>query len=477
MSPGDTVPRRAHTEGRVLSPRTLAARWERSTLLRPRLVSLLHLLSGTFGSALVMMGSIAIATHALGARVFGIMVVVLAIGRTCERLLRFESWQPLIRFVAKAQQEGADPSTISRLYAYGLVLDIVGALASAVLAILAAWLFGPIFGLESEHVGLVAIYACAIACNVRGSSSAALRFCGRFRTLAYIQLVSSLLRLLVAALLLMGGAGLTAFLILWTVAQILDSILFNMVGLRTLAQAGIPSPLKADRRGLMTQFPGFLRFAFSTNLSSTLRTLTHETDTLLVSAFAGPGPAGLYYLSRRIAKVAQSAGDMIQTVVYPDLARIWASVARPAIGRFVRVLQAILAAMALVGLVSVWLLGKPVIEHGFGEEFLPAWPMLMAQLVAVGAILHAAPARSAMLAMNRPGYVLATAMLSTLIFYGAALFLLPRIGAIGANFAHIAFGLLTGLVLDLGVWHALRPETGECVDDAAVSEPEGAPLP
>lgn len=456
MSPGDIASRGRRRARGPLSPAGLVSRWQASKLLRPRLVSLFHLLSGSFGSALVMMGSIAIATHALGAQVFGVMVVVLSIGRTCERLLRFESWQPLIRFVAKAQQEQASPETLSRLYAYGLLLDFTGAFASAALAILVAWLLGPLFGLGEGHVGLVAIYACAILCNVRGASSAALRFCGRFRTLAYIQLVSSLLRLGCAAALLLAGAGLTAFLVLWTSAQILDSLLFNLVGMRTLARTGVPSPFTADRRGLTEQFPGFLRFAFSTNLSSTMRTLTHETDTLLVSAFAGPGPAGLYYLSRRIAKVAQSAGDMIQTVVYPDLARIWASVARPAMGRFVRVIQAIMGALALAALGLVWLVGEPVIARAFGAQFAPVWPMLLAQIVAVGAILHAAPARSAMLAMNRPGYVLATAILSTLVFFASVLLLMPRFGAIGANFAHIAFGTVTVVALDIGIWRALR---------------------
>ena len=70
-----------------------------------------------------------------------------------------------------------------------------------------------------------------------------------------------------------------------------------------------------------------------------------------------------------------------------------------------------------------------------------------------------APSRSALLAMNRPTYVLATATISTAVFLVVALHAIPIYGAIGASYAHIAFGALTAVLLDLvGIFFRSLPE-------------------
>ncbi|MDD3800503.1 MAG: lipopolysaccharide biosynthesis protein, partial [Novosphingobium sp.] len=77
------------------------------------------------------------------------------------------------------------------------------------------------------------------------------------------------------------------------------------------------------------------------------------------------------------------------------------------------------------------------------------------QMVAMALLLHSAPSRTALLAMNRPAYVLAVAAASTVIFFVVAGALLPALGALGANLAHIAFGLMTAIALDLAIWRSL----------------------
>ena len=429
-------------------------------LLRQRLESLVHLLGGNVGIAIIMFGSISLAARALGPSLFGAFVLVLAIGRVSERLLRFESWQPLVRYVAAEEQAGSSEN-IARLYVYGLLLDIFAALAAALIAVAAGLLIGPYIGLEGDQTGLVAIYAIAIACNIRGVPSAALRMAGKFKTLAYVQAVSGLGRLALAGVLVMNGGGLVDFVILWTTMQILDAAIFNYLGFRSLKEQGVPKLFSVSWRGLPQSFSGFLKFAFSTNLSSTLRTLTHEADTMLVGFFVGPAAAGLYFLARRIAKVAQQVGDLVQMVTYPDLARMWASADRREFGRIVKWVQIVLGGFAVVAIIGALLVGKPILGWAFGPEFAAAFPLLIAQLVAVMLILHAAPSRSALLAMNRPTYVLGVAACSTAVFFATSFIAIPHFGAIGANFAHIAFGLATAILLDFALWRNIKRPPAE----------------
>lgn len=420
-------------------------------MLRSRMGSILHLISGNLGNALIMLAGLSIAARALGSVDFGTMALVLTIGRVCERLLRFESWQPLVRYAAQEEAEN-DSTRLSRLYLYGLLLDIGSALLAACLTIGAGFALAGLLRLDHGGTMLVTIYACAIAVNIRGMPSAALRLAGQFKTIAYFQIVANSLRLIMAVACYLNGMGLLAFVLVWTVAQMIDSLLFCFLGFRTLRRSGIPSPWRADWRNLRTDFPGFLGFAFTTNLSSSMRTLTQEADTLLVGIFAGNAAAGFYHLAKRMAKMAQQLGETVQTVIYPDLARMWSNVSRKAFCRLVGTVQAMLAAIAIGAIAVTWLVGGELVALVFGQEFADSYPLLLTQLVAVLLILHAAPTRSALLAMNRPGYVLKVTGASTILFFAVAFYALPRFGALGANFAHIAFGALTAVMLDVAFW-------------------------
>ncbi len=430
------------------------------TLLRSRIESVLHLMTGSVGNAIVMIGSLALATRALGPEAFGIMAMTLAVGRVCERIVRFESWQPLVRYAA-TEEAAADPQRMSRLYLFGLILDIVGAVVAALLSIIAGFILTRFFDFPTEMSSLVAIYAIAIALNLRGMSSAVMRMAGMFRTMAYIVFLAGFLRLFLAAIFYWAGSGLMTFVWVWTISQVIDALFYNFIAFRQLARQGTPSPIRARIGNLLEDFPGFLSFAFTTNASSALRTITHEADTLIVGALTDSAEAaGLYHLAKRMAKVAMACGEMIQMVVYPDLARIWANQVKSKFRQIILGVQALLAVVMGTIILAAFLLGKGLVELAFGSGFGPAYPILLAQLIAVFLIMHSAPSRSALLAMNRPLYVLATAAFSTAVFLGIAFNAIPIYGAIGASYAHIGFGVVTAVLLDVWMWKIFHRHAG-----------------
>lgn len=428
--------------------------WRKKGFEKGWLKSILHLVSGSSGNAILMLISTTIAARTLGPAAYGVLALVLTVGRLSERLLRFESWQPLIRFAASEDIAG-DKKKMSELYLYGLFLDIGTALLASVLTMIVGYALMTVIGLKPEHMPLLAIYAVAIAMNIRGVPTAALRFDGQFRTLAYVQMLSSVLRLALAGAGLFLGFSLLEFVIIWTVCQALDSLLFLWLGLRVIRKQGIPSPFRANPFGLKQKFPGFMSFAWSTNISGTLRTLTQEADTLLVSAFAGTAWAGFYHIAKRIAKVAQQVGSMMQAVVYPDMARMWAQKDFTAFKSTIKRVQLVLGGVGVLFLAAFWLLGDWMMKVVFGPEFAQAYPLLVAQLLAVVLIMHAAPSRSALLAMNRPGFVLWVAIASTILFFVTAWITMPTYGALGANFAHIAFAALTAIAMDIAMWRQI----------------------
>ncbi len=416
-------------------------------LMVSRLGSVAHLLTGSMAVAVVMALSTIVAARALGVEAFGVFALVLTIGRICERLIRFESWQPLIRFGAQEEIED-DPQAMGQLFLLGLLLDIACALLAAVVMLAGGYLLLPLIGLAQEQFYLLLIFAPAIALNIRGMPTAALRMAGQFKLLAYFQLFSASLRLVMGSIAWALDATLPTFLAIWALAQLIDAAIFGFLGARALRILGTANPLRAGVSGLLDRFPGFMGFAWSTNASSALRTLTHEADTLLVGALAGPMAAGPYHIAKRFAKVAQQVAAHVQTVLYPDLARMWA---RKRFDDFRTIKVRVQLALGAIGLAIVAVtvaLGEQGIRWLFGADFEMVYPLLLTQLVAVTLIMIAAPTRSTMLAMNRPGTVLAVAAASTATFFAVALIAIPDVGAIGANYAHIAFAGLSLLAME-----------------------------
>lgn len=415
---------------------------------RVRLVAVSHLLSGNFLNALIMLVSVAMAARALGPATYGVMVLVLSYVRVVERVLRFESWQPLIRYAVQDDMADA-PRRMQRLYCYGLMLDIGAAALAAVAAIVLALLLGPLFGLQPLHMQLVAIYAVATLFNVAGVPTAALRLSGRFKLLAYAQLAGNVLRVLFAFLCMVMDAGLIGFMVAWTAAQALGSLIVFWTGFRALRQMGVPNPFHARIKGLASDFPGFFGFACSSNLSLTMRVITTEADSLFVGAVAGSSAAAVYYLAKRIAKVAQQVGVQVQAVVYPDVARMWAKGDVRAFRMATLQVQMALGAVGLAMLAGAWVLGPLLIRIGPGEAYRATYLLLLTQLVAVMLTMHAAPSRSAMLAMNQSWLVLAISTLGTAVFVAVAAYAVPQHGAIGGNIAHVVMGVLTAVLMDI----------------------------
>ncbi|MEN7538011.1 lipopolysaccharide biosynthesis protein [Aurantiacibacter sp. DGU5] len=419
-----------------------------NAMLRSRIGSIMHLMSGSFAVAGIMALSTVVAARALGPEAYGVLALVLTVGRICERFIRFESWQSIIRFGTQEDVE-ENPQAMSELFLLGLLLDIGCAWLATALMLAGGYIALPYIGLDRSDFYLLVIFAPAIAFNITGVPTAALRMADKFKLLAYFQLFSAGLRLTMAGIAWWLGAPLYVFLAIWTVAQLINIAVFGLLAIRQLKDLGIPNPLSSGVRGLTGRFPGFMAFAWSTNASSALRTLTTEADTLLVGALAGPTPAGAYHITKRFAKVAQQVATHVQAVIYPDISRMWAR-RRFADVRAVTVkVQLVLGGLALGAIAVTALIGEKGLDLLLGGEYDQVYPMLITQLIAVMLIMFGAPVRSTMLAMNRPHVILIIAVLGTAVFFATAMAAIPMAGAIGANYAHIATAAVNLLFIEI----------------------------
>ncbi|WP_373414035.1 lipopolysaccharide biosynthesis protein [Ensifer aridi] len=411
----------------------------REESLKSRLQNIGHLLTGNALTSLIGLVGFALTARALGPSDYGILALCFTYTSAVERLVNFQSWQPLIKFGAQSKE----PETLNSLLKFGLLLDVCAAATGFLIAVTLVWAFGPWFGISPEMSGLVTLYCAVLPFQISGMPMAVLRLFGKFRSIAYGHVASSILRVGLCAIGFAIGGGLFEFVLIWMAAQIAASLTILTLSLAELRRRGmLAGVLKASVRGITSHFPGLWKFAISTNLSLTLRSSANQIDTLFVGYLAGPAAAGLYHIAKRIGRLAQQVGDQVQAVLFPDLARAWAASALDEFHRAVTQMRGILLGFGIVLVGGIYLTIGPLLRFAVGSQFEAAAPLVVVQSIAVTMMLYATVTRSALLAMGREDRVLRGVLVATIAFHATALTLIPWVGAMGANIAHIVMAAI-----------------------------------
>lgn len=449
----------------------LAAAWRGEAMLRRQLRNVGYLLTGNLAGSLIGLAAFALTARALGPAEYGVLALFYAYTRLIERLVTFQSWQPLIKYGAAAQGAGRRDD-LAALFKFGLALDLAAALAAWAVAVLVALAARPWFGWDDRTTALLLLYCCVLPFNVTGMPTAVLRLTGRFRAVALGGVANAALRLALCALGVALGGGLAFFVPVWMGMQALGSLTTIALAARELRRLGLGlgGVLRAPLRGVAGRFPGLWGFAWSANLSLTVRSSTHELDTLIVGALADAPSAGLYHIAKRVGRMALQVGVQVQSVIYPDVARLWAEGAVERFRSIVTRVEMLLAGYGLAAFALMAFLAEPFLRLTAGPAFVGAAPLLVVQMLAVAATLSGTALRSALLAMGRQRRVLAVVCVATAAFHLTALALVPRVGAMGANVAHLVLGVLWLAGLSWSFRRALRGHAAGTAAPAALAE-------
>jgi O-antigen/teichoic acid export membrane protein len=446
-------------ETRSRNPLRVVGGWRHDASFRRRIGNIAHVMTGNFVGSAIALVAVGIAARTLGPHDYGVLALTITFARAIERLVSFQSWQPMIRYGA-ALTTADDADAQRALFKFGLLLDVAAGVAAWLVAAACLLAASRLFGWSTQAVQITLAYCTVLLFNLSGMPTAVLRLASRYRAASYGQVLSSIVRLALCAVAAWLGYGLWAFALIWMATQILGSLVFLGTGFRQLRRQGLTGVLRAPLAGVTTRFPGIWQFTWSANLSLTLRSSANQLDTLMVGALTGPAGAGLYHIAKQLGKMAQQVGTQVQAVLYPDIARLWATQALDEFRRAIIQMEVMLGAFGLLGLAVVAVFAEPALRLFAGPSFMAAAPLLTVQMVAVVLMISGTAAHSALLAMGRAKQALSVVLAATLAFHATLLVLVPRIGPMGANIAHIVLGIIwiTGLAVLLRQALAADPE-------------------
>ena len=402
-------------------------------------------LSWTFGSQLVIsitaVVTLFIAARALGPAGLGILALVESFVRIVDLIVRLEPWQAVIRYAIQAQERG-DTAAFLRLIKLSVLIDAAGGvLAGAVCMILAPFV-APLIGLP-EGVGEQYIWVMALGLffSFRPTAIAVLRVFDRFDRLAWVDMISALVRLLLTVAAWLAGLGIWAFLVILLVQSLLDGLLAFAVALHELRRRGHHGLLAAQGLAALRENPGFLRFLWNSNFNVILRQSANRFDVLVLGAMMNPAAVGVYQLGKRVMnRLTKLAGPLRQTV-YPELARLWEKGKIHHFNRLILIFSVSILLLQLVIAVPVMLHMEAVIALVFGPAFAGAGPVMNILLISAIIFASGVVLNPALLAMGKDRTLVRVTMLSTVLF---ALSFLPFVhlwGVEGAAASNLIFNL------------------------------------
>jgi len=409
------------------------------------------LLGGRTVNAVLGLAFMGIAGRALGAAELGVFVLIQAFAQFLGEVVKFQSWQTILHFGARPLAEG-DIRQFQRVLRFTLLLDLGSTILGIAVGIVGAFLFASALGWGPNEAPAAALYTVSVAFMVSATPLGLLRLFDRFDVLAWQAGLISLIRVLAGLVALAMGASMEGFLWAAGIATVGSWLYLAGSAFAELNKRGLLKDFAW--RGPMTEgMPGAWRFAWNTNLASTLDVAFTHVATLMVGALVGPSQAAFWRIGRQVADALAKPAKLLTPALYPELARLRADEHHHAMWRLARNVGLLAGGVALVILAASALAGPALLTLVMGKAFEPAASVMNWQVGAAVIGVFALPLEPMLVSLGKPGAAVRVRLAVSAAFLAMLPFLVKQFGLIGAGagLAAAAGALALGML-----WFILR---------------------
>ena len=414
------------------------------------------LLGGRTLNAVISLGYMALAARSLGVANFGVLVLINTFAQFIGDVARFQSWQTVLQFGPAPLAEGRR-ADFQRVIRFGLVLDVISAVAGVAIGVVGVLLFGSLLGMPQGMAGPAALYAITIAFMVPATQIGLLRLFDRFGLLSVQAAISSLIRLIGGAVGFVIDAPVSFFLLVWGAGTLAGFIYVSVIAWQELRRRDLISGFSWSGP-LTAGMPGAWRFAVATNASASVEVAFTHVATLAVGALLGPTEAGLWRVARQIADAMAKPARLLIPAMYPELAKLRASGGEAVMQRLAVRVGVIGGGFATLLLLVAIFAGEPLLALVMGKDFANASNTMVWQVGAAVIGVWALPLEPMLVSMGRPGAVLQVRLVVAVVFLATLSPIVNAHGLPGAGAALVGAALTTALGMFWSLWRVMRPK-------------------
>ena len=394
---------------------------------------------------------LAIATRSLGVEGFGQFALVLGLGQGVAGFASFQSWQIVVRYGMQHIHAGRD-AALTRLVRFSALLDIASGVAAALLVSAGIMLIGPRLGWSRDFLWQALASCVVLVLAVQSTPIGVLRLHDRFGDATLAEAFTPITRFIGAVIVWLTHPSVIAFLVVWSASEVITAAAYWLLAARQQRiewRGGDWLRLRA----VAEENGGILRYAVTTNLTSSLGLGAKQLAVLLVGLMVTPAAAGGYRVAQQLSQALGKLSQTLSRAIFPELMRSHAGDDEG--GDFDRLFDRT-RRLAMIGggavIVLLLTVGRPVLGLVAGKAFLPVYPVLLVLGIAAALDFAGVGFEPALVARGRAGTALELRFVSTATMLALMLALTPRHGGIGAAFAVLVSSILSFAML----WRAVQ---------------------
>lgn len=391
-----------------------------------------------FGSQAVSAVISILTANLLGVASFGELGVVISFVTNINRLLSFRMADFVVRYMGGFLAEGKRDKASAVLKAAALTELSTSIIAYLVLAAISGW-GASNFAKDPATRPLFMIYGFAILGNVMAeTATGALYVTGHFKSKALLNLFESLLIAGLFLAVFLNQGGIFAVMLVYLVGKMVLGIGPVLLALYWLPKSLGKSWWRTPIRGNLPERKPMIRFALSSNFSSTVTILARDSEVLWVSYFFDTTVAGYFKVALAVINLVVMPITPFISTTFPEITR---NVAKKQWSRLKQLLTrvtvisgvwtgAVAAGLLLLGrqlLFSPWnLFGREI--YIYKEAYGPAYSVLLVLMVGYGVANVFFWNRSLLLAFGMAEFPLKVSFLTMVGKVGLAFLVVPVLG-------------------------------------------------
>ena len=420
-----------------------------------------------------MVTQVALITHVLGLRAYGVFSLTVAFVALVGRFFDVGVGTTAIAFGARYLD--GDQRRTAGIYQLSFVVDFaLGVGGFAVAAIAAPWAGRWLVG--DEGFVLFFLYALTLlASTVDTTSVAVLQQLDRYRTITWLVVFRELTRAGAIVVAVFAFGSLTAVMALLVVQDALTGGLGVLLAARAFRrQTGLPLflPALSTVRGIRREMFAMI---FQTNLIAYGRLAQAQAPALLLGVLRGPLEVGIFKVGMAGAAAFGQLSTPAWNAVMPRLSRLWAHGRTDAVRQLV--VQGSLVALAVMGLAGAVTIAfrEPLLELVGGDKATAA--TLVFTLGVLGQVVNGVFFwnDSLLFASGRAYLVTRIFLPNVTMLVALAVPLANAWGANGVAVSVFMFGVTTNIGLTIAAVSVIR-KAGE-TDRTAASQSSAEPPP
>lgn len=318
----------------------------------------------------------------LGIMGFGVIGTITTFASTLNRLFSFRMNELVVKYYGEAMEK-KEMEKAAAIVKASLIAESVTAILSFLFCVLFAPYAARTMADDPTLAPQFMLYGTIILANLfMETTTGVLQVNGKFRIQAVINFISNLFTALIIVWAYFNQGGLLEIVIAYMAGKFVLGIGTAIVGLKELRET-------LGKGWLHTSFSHLppikelAKFAFSTNISSTVIMLVRDNEVLWAAYFLSPLEAGYVKAALAIINFVQLPITPFISTTYPEINRAITQKAWGRVKDLLRKITTISGVWTIGASIGLAVFGKWLLSI-YGADFVPAYRSMMIFLVGLG---------------------------------------------------------------------------------------------